>query len=550
MRPFIRVFVGAAKLVWASKRAVTTALLMVVALAAIQPARAVDRVHSAQGVLESAGVQPDGLRVFLGIPFAQPPTDTLRWQAPRDAPRWKGVRKADTFGPHCMQALVFADIEFRSGSMSEDCLYLNVWTTAKSGRERRPVLVYLHGGGFIGGDGSESRYDGASMARQGIVAVTANYRLGVFGFLAHPELSREAANRGSGNYGLLDQAAVLRWVRKNIAAFGGDPERITIAGESAGSISVSALMASPVSRGLIAGAIGESGSILGALSAVPLAQAEATGHDFAVSIGAPTLAQLRALPAARLMEATRSSPPRFTPTIDGYFLPKSPFEIYRNGEQASVPLLAGSNSEEMPHALVLGTEPATPEGFRRAVTKMHGDRADIILKAYPVTSDRESVLDAAQALSSDQFIAQSTWKWVQLATRRDGPSTFYYRYVRKRPPLTPQAAARLEPIARGLGFPITESRGAVHASEIEYALGNLDLHPIYQWQAEDYAVSRVMQKFFVNFIKSGDPNGEGLPGWSTYGSGQRMIIDAQPRSELDTEIERRRAVDSVLIDSR
>ncbi|HVY81278.1 MAG TPA: carboxylesterase family protein [Steroidobacteraceae bacterium] len=275
-----------------------TALLFYLALAWAPLAQAADRVRVAEGLLEGAPAQPDGLRMFLGIPFARAPLGALRWRAPQDATAWKGIRKADAFGPHCMQEAVFADIEFRSQETSEDCLYLNVWTTAKSARERRPVLVYLHGGGFIAGDGSESRYDGASMARQGIVVVTLNYRLGVFGFLAHPELSRETPYHGSGNYGLLDQAAALRWVRKNIAAFGGDPEHITIAGESAGSISVSALMASPLSRGSIAGAIGESGSILGALSAVPLAQAESAGQDFAAHAGAKSLAELRALPAA------------------------------------------------------------------------------------------------------------------------------------------------------------------------------------------------------------------------------------------------------------
>jgi para-nitrobenzyl esterase len=529
--------------------AITAALLFYLALTWAPPAQAADRVRVADGVLEGAPAQPDGSRVFLGIPFARAPVGALRWRAPQDAIPWKGIRKADTFGPHCMQESVFADIEFRSQGMSEDCLYLNVWTAAKSEGEHRPVLVYLHGGGFIAGDGSESRYDGASMARQGIVVVTLNYRLGVFGFLAHPELSRETEYHGSGNYGLLDQAAALRWVRKNIAAFGGNPEHITVAGESAGSISVSALMASPLSRGSIAGAIGESGSILGALSAVPLAQAESAGREFAAQAGAKSLAELRALPAARILAAARSRAPRFAPTVDGYFLPESPFEIYRKAEQARVPLLAGSNSEEMSAAAVLGPQPATPEGYRRAVEKLYGDQAEVVLKAYPAGSDRDSVLDAAQQLAGDRFIAQSTWKWMQLVTEHGGRPTFYYRYTRTRPPLTPQAAARLEPRARELGFPITPARGAVHASEIEYALGNLDLHPIYQWQADDYAVSRAMQAYFVNFIKTGDPNGR-LPRWPAYDSGQRMIIDVQPHAEPDTEAKRRRALDALLIDRR
>ncbi|HVY81277.1 MAG TPA: carboxylesterase family protein [Steroidobacteraceae bacterium] len=230
-------------------------------------------------------------------------------------------------------------------------------------------------------------------------------------------------------------------------------------------------------------------------------------------------------------------------------MPESPFEIYRKGQQARVPLLAGSNSEEMSAAAVLGPEPATPEGYHRAVEKLYGDQAEVVLKAYPVGSDRESVLDAAQQLASDRFIAHSTWKWVQLVTEHGEQPTFYYRYTRKRPPLTAQAAARLEPRARELGFPITPARGAVHAAEIEYALGNLDLHPIYQWQTDDYTVSRAMQAYFVNFIKTGDPNGQ-LPRWPAYESGWRMLIDVQPRAELDTEAERRRALDGLLLIDR
>jgi para-nitrobenzyl esterase len=321
-----------------------------------------NRVTVANGMLEGT-LEVSGVRSFKGIPFAQPPMGELRWRPPLPPKNWEGTRRADKFGPRAMQRPIFGDMGFRSDGMSEDCLYLNVWAPPKPGRAKLPVLVYFFGGGFVAGDGSEGRYDGESMAKKGIVAVTVNYRLGVFGFFAHRELTKESPHHASGNYGLLDQHAALQWVRQNIAAFGGDPKRVTIAGESAGSISVSAQMASPLAKGLFAGAIGESGSIIGALSAMPLAEAEQGGFQFAAGLGqgeAPSLAALRALSAEQLLEATaKSGIPWFRPTVDGYFFPKDPLEIYAAGEQARVPLLAGSNSEEMTSAAVLGREKPT-----------------------------------------------------------------------------------------------------------------------------------------------------------------------------------------------
>ncbi|MDQ3843550.1 MAG: carboxylesterase family protein, partial [Bacteroidota bacterium] len=286
------------------------------------------QVRTANGIIEGT-LEKSGVRSFKGIPFAAPPVGDLRWKAPQPVNNWTGVRKADKFGPRAMQLPVFGDMNFRSNGMSEDCLYLNVWTSAKSDKDRLPVLVYFYGGGFIAGDGSEPRYDGESMAQKGIVALTVNYRLGVFGFFAHPELTQESPNHASGNYALLDQSAALRWVQQNIAAFGGDPKRVTIAGESAGSVSVSAQVASPLSRDLIAGAIGESGSLLGALPAVPLQDAEQTGLQFAKAIGANSLADLRAIHADSLLRATsRFNTYRFSMNVDGYFFPKSPYAIY------------------------------------------------------------------------------------------------------------------------------------------------------------------------------------------------------------------------------
>jgi para-nitrobenzyl esterase len=312
------------------------------------------QVQTANGMLAGT-MEKSGILSFKGIPFAAPPVGDLRWKEPQPVSNWEGIRKADHFGPRAMQAPIFGDMNFRSDSVSENCLYLNVWTPAKSANEKLPVLVYFYGGGFVAGDGSEPRYDGESMAQKGIVALTVNYRLGLFGFFAHPELTQESPHHASGNYGVMDQSAALRWVQQNIAAFGGDPKKVTIAGESAGSASVSAQMASPLSKDLIAGAIGESGSLLGTLSAVPLQKAEQNGVEFAQKVGAASLADLRKMNADSLLNASmKFGPFRFSMTIDGYFFPVSPYDIYGSGKQAHVPLLVGWNSQEMDYKAIMG----------------------------------------------------------------------------------------------------------------------------------------------------------------------------------------------------
>jgi para-nitrobenzyl esterase len=496
-----------------------------------------DRVKTANGIVEGTSTG-SGIRTFKGIPFAAPPVGDLRWQPPQAVKDWTAVRKADQFGPRCMQRPIFGDMGFRSNGMSEDCLYLNVWTPAKSGNELLPVLVYFYGGGFVAGDGSEARYQGESMARKGIVALTVNYRLGVFGFFAHPELTKESPHHASGNYGLLDQNAALRWVRQNIAAFGGDPKKVTIAGESAGSISVSAQMASPLSKDLIAGAIGESGSIIGALSAVPLDEGEQKGIKFATSVGATSLAALRAMPAEKLLEATgRPGTPFPSPTIDGYLFPKSPPEIYAAGEQAHVPLLVGSNSEEIPYMGVLGQEKPTLENYRKALQKLYGDKAGEVFKLYPASTDAE-VLDAAQDLASDRFISYSTWKWLDLAAKTGGKPTYYYLYARPRPAMRPEMGNATAGLAGGVApanaaSQRPRSRGAVHSAEIEYAMGNLDSNKVYAWMPDDYKVSEIMEQYFANFIKTGNPNGPGLPVWPTFDTGRRMTIDVDTRAERE-----------------
>ena len=494
---------------------------------------AADTVVTKAGPLQGT-IDGDGLRAFKGIPYAAPPVGALRWQPPQPAPKWRDVRQATAFGAQCMQRRQFADMVFRAAGMSEDCLFLNVWTPAGKAGERLPVLVYFYGGGFTAGDGSEPRYDGASMARRGLVAVTVNYRLDVFGLMAHRELTKESPHHASGNYGLLDQTAALAWVRDNIAAFGGDPRKVTIAGESAGSISVSALMASPLSRGLIAGAIGESGAAINPTFApVPLTEGERAGALFAANVGSDSLAALRGIPAAQLLEAAATQgAPRFGLLVDGYFLPRTVAEIFAAGEQARVPLLAGWNSQENGAAVVLGrgAEP-TPDVYTKSVRGLAapiGDRADEILKAYPGSTPDE-ITRSATALASDRFIAFSTWKWIDSHARTGGRPVYRYYYSRPRPAMNPGKGPN--------GQTAPAARGAVHSAEIEYAMGNLATNEVYAWTSEDWKVSATMQGFFANFVRTGDPNGAGLPRWPSLGKsglGQVMHIDVESRAEPDT----------------
>jgi len=489
-----------------------------------QPRRAAapggaNRVTTANGAVEGVA-EKSGVRSFKGIPFAAPPVGDLRWKEPQPVKNWTGVRKADKFGPRAMQRPIFGDMNFRSDGVSEDCLYLNVWTPAKTGTERLPVLVYFYGGGFVAGDGSEPRYDGESMARKGIVALTVNYRLGLFGFLAHPELTKESPHQASGNYGLMDQRAALQWVQQNIAAFGGDPGQVTIAGESAGSYSVSAQMASPQSKNLIARAIGESGSMLALQPTTTLAKGEEGGVKFAAEVGANSLAALRAMPAATLLEATaKPGVAWFWPVVDGYFLPKPPTEIFRAGEQARVPLMAGWNSEEMNYRALLGQDQPTPENYAKAVQKVYGDKAPEVMQLYPATTEEE-VMQAATDLAGDRFIGYSTWKLLDLHARTGGQPVYRYYYERPRPAMTPEMGDAAPGLAGGVvrgkdadAVKTPPSRGASHSAEIEYAMGNLSTNKVYAWTPEDYKVSETMQAYFANFIKKGDPNGPGLPQW-------------------------------------
>lgn len=488
------------------------------------------------GVIEGLYDTRSGLQLYLGVPFAKPPVGELRWKAPQPLDKWTGVKAVKAFGPRPVQAVVFGDMNSRSNGVSEDCLYLNVWTPAKRNTTGLPVLVYFYGGGFVAGDGSEPRYDGASMAKKGIVVVTVNYRLGLFGFFAHPELSKEAPYKASGNYGYLDQAFALQWVQKNIAAFGGDPKKVTIAGESAGSISVSAQMVSPLSKNLIAGAIGESGSGISALAAVPLAEAEKTGADFAKNAGYTSLAQLRAASTRELYEVyTESRRFGFPSVIDGYFFTKRMEDTFAAKEQAQVPLLVGWNSAEIPGMAFMQGLPYTEENFIKKVKEAYPNDWEEALKLLPHANAKE-VEWSATNLASDRFISYSTWKWFDLHRKNSSQPVYRYLYSKLRPPMVDKSLA--PGLAGGTtsaqGAPQFVPIGAPHACEIEYCMGNLALIKDFAWTADDYKVSETMQNYFANFIKTGNPNGDKLPEWPAVKPDDQnppvMVLDTESKA--------------------
>jgi para-nitrobenzyl esterase len=491
------------------------------------------------GIIEGNYDTKVNLQEYFGIPFAKPPVGNLRWKAPQPLDNWQGVLQTKKFSPRPVQAIVFGDMDSRSDGLSEDCLYLNVWTPAKYDTKGLPVLVYFFGGGFVAGDGSEPRYDGASMASKGIVAVTVNYRLNIFGFLALPELSAEAPYKGSGNYGLLDQNAALKWVQKNIASFGGDPSKVTIAGESAGSIAVSAQMASPLSKKLFAGAIGESGAAINpTLFPVSLQDAEKTGSQFIKGFGSPTLEQLRAMSTREIYELYNSSKGFRLPTvIDGYFFTKPIPETFKAGEQAMVPLLVGWNSAEIPGGAFMQGLPYTEENYTKKLKEAYPKDYDQVLKLYSNTSAKE-IESSATSLASDRFIAYSTWKWADLQAKNSNQPVYRYLFSKVRPPVTDNTltsglaggVVKKDPDAPKPAEPI----GAPHASEIEYCMGNLYLVKQHQWTEDDYKVSRTMEDYFANFIKTGNPNGGGLPNWpavtKTATDPDVMIIDVDSKA--------------------
>lgn len=491
------------------------------------------------GMIEGNYDTKSGIQTYFGIPFAKPPVGDLRWKDPQPVLAWKGVKETKHFGPRPMQVLIWGDMNSRSNGVSEDCLYLNVWTPATRNTKNLPVLVYFYGGGNVAGDASEPRYDGETMAKKGIVVITCNYRLNVFGNFAHPELSAESSHKSSGNYGYYDQLAALQWVKNNIASFGGDPNHVTIAGESAGSIAVSYQMASPLAKGLVHAAIGESGAgIEPTMAPVTLQEAEKTGKDFAEKAGVLSLKALRALSARDLYEMyVESKTFGFPVVLDGYFLPKYLNQIFNAKEQAQIPLLVGWNSAETPGSAFMQGQTNTVENYTNRVKVEFPNNAKEILNLYPAHSEKEVELSAT-ALSSDGFIAYSTWKWFDLHRKNSSQPVYRYLYSKLRPALVD--ANLISGLAGGT-ISKTEAAaappavGAPHACEIEYCMGNLHLIKEYAWTPDDYQVSETMNNYFANFIKAYNPNSSNLPEWKVATGNDPtppvMIIDVKSRTE-------------------
>jgi para-nitrobenzyl esterase len=464
------------------------------------------------------------ISAFLGVPFAKPPVRDLRWKPPVAPAKWKGVRKATDFGSRCMQGAIYDDMIFRDPGINEDCLYLNVWTPSKLGKskDKLPVMVWIYGGGFSAGATSEPRQDGTNLAKEGVVVVSMNYRLGIFGFFAHPELTKENSHNATGNYGLMDQSAALQWVKRNIAQFGGDPGNVTIFGESAGSFSVSEQMASPVSKGLFHKAIGESGGAF-ASHALPMRtkdQAAEEGVKFAKEhLNTDTLAALRAIPAQKVLDAQLAvKDERFAPNIDGYFLPESPEAIFAAGRQSDVPLLAGWNRDEGSFGMPKDNNYVA--ALKGIATRDFTAKSDEFLKLYAADNEAQAQR-SLEDYEGDYFIAFSTWRWIDQQLKTGKSPVYRYRFDMDHP----------KDPKRG-----PDEAGAYHSAEIEFVFGALDSETWINWRPEDHALTDLMRKYWSNFAKNGDPNGAGLPNWPKYNADtayEVMHLDADPKAQKD-----------------
>jgi len=453
-----------------------------------------------------SGLSTGEVAVFKGIPFAAPPVADLRWKAPKSVQAWKGVKKCEAFSASPVQP---KPVPFNMWTeefiappqpLSEDCLYLNVWTAAKSAKEKRPVFVWIYGGGFVSGSAGCAVYDGEDLAKRGVVFVSINYRVGPFGFLVHPELNKESGHNVSGNYGILDQIAALTWIQKNIAAFGGDPVNVTIAGQSAGSFSVNALVASPLAKGLFHRAIAQSGSFVSSGPKKKLSDGEATGQTFLKNAGVNSIAELRQKSAEEIQKLAGTVPfGSFAPVYEDYVLPSDPVSFFKAGKHNDVPVLIGWVTGD---GALRGGANASAEKFKQDAADKYGEKAAEFLKAFPASNDDEAKASQLK-LGICQFAAYPGHIW---ATSNKQPVFLYqFNFVPTDKP----------------GFP---NYGAFHTSEVPYAL-----HTLHKWnrpwQPRDLQMEETMSGYWINFIKKGNPNGPGLPEWKSYDSRNGAIME-------------------------
>jgi para-nitrobenzyl esterase len=460
---------------------------------------------TAQGEVAGEWILGGTQKAFLGLPYAAPPTGELRWKAPQPPSPWTGVRDATKFAARCEQWHVWNDYIFLDPGPSEDCLYLNVYAPAAAKQTSKlPVMVWIHGGGFIAGAGSEPRYTNSALVAKGVVLVTINYRLGLFGFLASEDLAQENGGH-AGNYGLMDMTAALRWVETNIGVFGGDAGNVTIFGESAGSFAVSALAAAPEARGLFQKMIGESGAYFS--STLPmLAAADRSKRDqeWVEGLGVKSLAELRAMPAGKLLEAAQKKTGLgFTPVVDGQFLAEPVPETYAAGRQAHVPSIIGWNRDERSGTL---SKDMTAAKWRDFAKEHYPAHADKFLAAFPADSDPQAVR-SADDFTTNAYIALGAWGWVEAQAKTGQAAVYRYRFDRPAPPEENHP----------------QGKYVFHSAELEFVFGTLDARHGAVWHAEDRGLSEQMVRYWTNFARTGDPNGKGVPVWPRYDKEQKVL---------------------------
>jgi para-nitrobenzyl esterase len=475
------------------------------------------------------GVQANGLTVYKGIPFAAPPVGDLRWRPPQQAKPWNGVLLADTFAPACIQSGVSMPGE-TPPAVSEDCLYLNIWTPTKRPSVPLPVMVWIYGGGFTTGSAAMPLYWGDRLAHKGVICVTFGYRVGPLGFLVHPELTRESPHHSSGNYGFMDQVAALEWVQRNISAFGGDPKRVTIAGQSAGATSVCVLMCSPLAKGLFHQAIEQSGGLLEPVQLAPrvlLANAEHEGESYAKSLGVHSIAELRALPAKDLLKGEWGNVSHVV--IEPYLLPDSPYNLFIANQQNNVPILIGSNADEY-RSMIEHPEEIKASTFLTDIAKSWGPLPPLLLSAYPYTTDAEA-RTARLALERDLRFGWDMWALARLASSLGHSSVYYYHFTHN-PPF-PEGSVKA-------GW------GASHYAELWYMFDHLDQEN-WHWTSADRKLAKTMSTYWANFVKSGDPNGRGLPQWPKFTPtvARVLYLDDHIRSDTVADLKTLQVVDTV-----